>query len=260
MNKSEIIEQLNKNRAKNISMIGIIENYGIENSLKYEASLLITVKTDHLWCYTATDRKEELTELIKKFNNQTNYFASLEDWMIPVVSQNREIEWELKTERLILPEKVELNSSVQKKTESSDQKIEAEAEIEIRQLKSKDADFIFNHSHYQDFTSKAYIRERIEADCSAGIFIKGELAGWGLTHDDGALGFIHVRENFRKRGFARLIMQQLIRDKRENKKNVFLNVEPDNLKAKKLFYLLGFEFDRMISWIKLKNEVSTGNN
>jgi len=254
MNNNEIIEQLNKNRAKNISIIGIIENYGIENYLKYGDSLLITVETDHLWCYIAADRKEEITELIKRFNYQTNHFASLEEWMIPVVSQNREIEWELKTERLILPEAVELNSSVQKKTKSSDQKINAETEIEIRQLKSEDADYIFNHSHYQEFTSLAYIRERIEADCSAGILIEGELAAWGLTHDDGAVGFIHVRENFRKRGYARLVMQQLIREKRENKRDIFLNVEPDNLKAKKLFYSLGFEFDRMISWIKLKEK------
>jgi ribosomal protein S18 acetylase RimI-like enzyme len=46
----------------------------------------------------------------------------------------------------------------------------------------------------------------------------------------------------------------LIRDKRESKKDIFLNVEPDNLKAKKLFYSLGFEFDRLISWVKLKDK------
>ena len=75
-----------------------------------------------------------------------------------------------------------------------------------------------------------------------------------MTHDDGALGFIHVRETFRKRGFARLIMQKLISDKRKDRKDIFLNVEPDNFKAKKLFSSLGFEFDRMISWIKLKEK------
>jgi ribosomal protein S18 acetylase RimI-like enzyme len=37
-------------------------------------------------------------------------------------------------------------------------------------------------------------------------------------------------------------------------KDIFLNVEPDNFKAKKLFSSLGFEFDRMISWIKLKEK------
>ena len=70
MNKSEIIEQLNKNRIKNISMIGIIENYGIENSLEYEGAILITVKTDHLWCYTAVETEAELKKLLQNFQYQ----------------------------------------------------------------------------------------------------------------------------------------------------------------------------------------------
>jgi len=263
MLKNKIINQLNKNRAKNISMIGIIENYGLESNLEFGDSLLITVRTDQLWCYISSNSRNELIELLKKFENRTAYFASIESWMIPAVRQNRKIEWELKTERLILPEKLKLAKKVElissakkdtenKKTEIKEKDTENIEEIKIRKLKADDADFIFDHSHYQKFTSKPYIRERIDADCSAGIFIKGELAAWGLTHDDGAVGFIHVRKAFRKRGFARLIIKKLIEDKRKNNNDVFLNVEPNNLKAKKLFYSLGFEFDRVISWIKIK--------
>ncbi len=244
-NKNEIINQLNKNRAKNISMIGVIENYGIESILKYKDSLLIMAETDHLWAYISSSIKKELIGLLKKFNYKTSYFASLENWMIPIICNDRQIEWELKTERLILANNTKINSNFNNKFEKNGK------QIKIKELKSNDADFIFENSHYQDFTSKAYIKERIELDSSAGIFIQGELAGWGLTHDDGAIGFIHVRDDFRKQGYAGLIMQKLIRDKRRNSKDVFLNVELDNLKAKKLFYSLGFEFDRIISWVKL---------
>lgn len=265
MLKNEIINQLNKNRAKNISMIGIIENYELESNLEFGDSILITVRTDHLWCYISSNSKNELIELLKKFEDKTTYFASVENWMIPAISQNREIEWELKTERLILPKQVKLAKKVElisstkkhtanKKAETKEKDTENIEEIKIRKLKADDADFIFDHSHYQEFTSKPYIRERIAADCSAGIFIKGELAAWGLTHDDGAVGFIHVRKAFRKRGFARLIIKKLIEDKRKSNNDVFLNVEPNNLKAKKLFYSLGFEFDRIISWVKVKEK------
>ena len=255
MNQKEIILQLRKNINKNISMIGIIENYGIENNFKIGDSILVTVKTDHLWCYLTSENKDELNQILKKFKFQTLYFASLEDWMLSVISKHREFEWELKTERLILPKTAELKNLDQNKPDSSNEnKNDLETEFKLRRLKPDDTNFIFAHSHYQQFTSKAYIKERIKADCSAGIIIDEKLAAWGLTHDDGALGFIHVREDFRKRGFARLIMQKLISDKRKNKKDVFLNVEPNNLKAKKLFNSFGFEFDRMISWIKLKEK------
>jgi ribosomal protein S18 acetylase RimI-like enzyme len=252
MNKKEILKKLRKNRAKNISIIGIISNYGLKAIFQAGESILITVKTDHLWCYPAAENKQELKKLLDKFNYQTLYFASLEDWMLPIISQQREIEWELKTERLILPETAAVKAELQN-NKSTGNKRSIETEFKIRKLEPKDADFIFAYSHYQDFTSKAYIRERIAADCSAGIIIDGEIAAWGLTHDDGALGFIHVREAFRKRGFAHLIMQKLINDKRKNRQDIFLNVEPDNFKAKKLFSSLGFEFDRIISWVKIKN-------
>lgn len=252
MHKNEIIEKLNKNRAKNISIIGVIENYGLNSSSKYKDSFLITVKTDHLWCYPAAENEKELKNLLDKFRYKTLYFASLENWMVPIVTQNREIEWQLKTKRLILPEEDEINFSLQNNVNKNGEILEAE-EVEIRALQNKDVNFIFAHSNYQKFTSKAYIRERIDADCSAGIIINGELAAWGLTHDDGAIGFIHVIKNFRKRGLAQLITENLIRDKRKNNRDVFLNVEVGNLKAEKLFYSLGFKFDRLISWIKVKN-------
>jgi len=248
MRKNEIINHLNKNRIKNISMIGVIDNYGIASSLQYKDSLLITAETDHLWAHISSSSEKELIGLLKKFNYKSNYFASLENWMIPIISNDRKIEWELKTERLILANKTEINSNFKKK------KYKKGEQIVIKELKSADADFIFENSHYQDFTSESYIKERLELDSSAGIYIQGEPAGWGLTHDDGAIGFIHVRDDFRKRGYAGLIMKKLIADKRKDNKDVFLNVEMDNLKAKKLFYSLGFEFDRMISWVKLKEK------
>lgn len=108
MNKNEIVNQLSKNRAKNISMIGVIENYGIESSLKYKDSLLITAETDHLWAYISSNSEKELIELLKKFDYKTGYFASLENWMIPIVCHERQIEWELKTERLILANKTKI--------------------------------------------------------------------------------------------------------------------------------------------------------
>jgi len=249
MNQKQIIRQLSKSKNKNISLIGVIENYGIESSFQAGDSLLITVKTDHLWCYPAVECEKDLKELLGKFQYQTLYFASLEEWMLPIIDQQRKFEWELKTERLILPEKIVVSNN----NSLSGNKKFMEKDFKIRELKAEDTDFIFSHSHYQQFTSKAYIKERIAADCSIGIFLADELAGWGLTHDDGALGFIHVRKSFRKKGLAHLIMEQLIRDKRSNKRNIFLNVEPNNSKAKKLFYSLGFKFDRMISWIKLKD-------
>lgn len=65
MNKNEILKKLRKNRAKNISIIGIIESYGLRESFQVGESILITVNTDHFWSYPAAENKEKLKELLK---------------------------------------------------------------------------------------------------------------------------------------------------------------------------------------------------
>lgn len=50
-----------------------------------------------------------------------------------------------------------------------------------------------------------YVRARIRAWPSCAVRVSGRLAGWGLTHDDGSMGFLHVLEEWRGRGFARAI-------------------------------------------------------
>ena len=140
MRKNEIINHLNKNRIKNISMIGVIDNYGIASSLQYKDSLLITAETDHLWAYTSSSSEKELIGLLKKFNYKSNYFASLENWMIPIISNDRKIEWELKTERLILANNTQINSILKKKNDKNKEQTENKSQPETDPKAGSDAD------------------------------------------------------------------------------------------------------------------------
>lgn len=70
--------------------------------------------------------------------------------------------------------------------------------------------------------------------------------------EDGSIGFLHVREEFRKRGIGQQILLDLIRQNRALKRPVFGNVLPENKDSKRLLEKLGFKFDCRMSWIKLK--------
>lgn len=100
-------------------MIGIIENHGIESNFKIGDSILITVKTDHLWCYLTSENKDELNQILKKLDQD-------------------------------------------KPDSNNENRNDLETEFKLRRLKLDDTSFIFAHSHYQQFTSKAYIKERIK--------------------------------------------------------------------------------------------------
>ncbi len=61
-------------------------------------------------------------------------------------------------------------------------------------------------------------------DISAGIVVDENLVAWGFTHDDGALGFLHVLKDFRKRGYGLDILLALIQERKKDNKSVFGNI------------------------------------
>ena len=80
---------------------------------------------------------------------------------------------------------------------------------------------------------------------------KDKLVAWGLTHDDGALGSLHVLDEYRKKGYGKEILISLIHQNRKLGKTSFAQIEEKNVKAINLAVRLGFLKDRRVSWIKL---------
>lgn len=228
-------KQLRKNRKRNISILGFIENYPVIKVLKEGETVLIMGKSDNLWAYISSNSKEELEEILKNFKYETKYFASLEKWMVPIVTKGKEADWKLTTYRYIFPYDIQVKPQSQK----------------VKELDISYANYIYNHSNYQKFTSTEYIKDRINKDAAVGLFDKGKLTAWGLTHDDGALGFLHVLSEYRGNGYGKEIVKTLINKKRELEKPVFANVEPQNIQAKRLLTDLGFVVDEEIRWVKI---------
>lgn len=163
------------------------------------------------------------------------YFASVEDWMIPIITEKRNVEWVLSTMRYYLPDDVEV----------------PENKKEVVPLTRDHIGFIISQSSYKQFLSLAYIEERISKSISAAIIKKDKLVAWGLTHDDGALGSLHVLDEYRKKGLGKEILLSLIHQNRKLGKISFAQVEEKNLKATNLIEQLGFVKDRRVSWVKL---------
>lgn len=233
---SEMINRLSKDPIRNISVLGFFKNYPLVKAVQVGDTFLLLGESDHLWGYISSQSCSELAKIFENYPIDTKYFASVEDWMKPIISKDSEVEWELTTSRYVLPENHEIEPSTRKTCA----------------LDTSFVDYIFSHSDYQAFTSKEYIKDRMERGVSAGIIEGNALVAWGLTHDDGALGFLHVLPEFRGKGFGKAITSSLIDKRRKEDKPVFLNIEPNNLNSKNLVTKMGFAFDRNISWVKLK--------
>lgn len=233
--QEEIINQLHKHPLQNLPVMGFFQNYPLENAVTSGESMILTGTSDYTWAYLAVPDEEEMSPLLEKFDFKSLYFANVEEWMIPNLTRNHRIEWRLSTHRYYLPIDVIVDLPAN----------------ECKSLSHEDVPYIYQHSPYKDYTSEPYIRERIEKDISAGIWLDSELAGWGLTHDDSSLGFLNVLAKYRGKGVGENIFRSLIHGKREQQKAVFVNVEPHNKQSISLLTKLGLEFDRQVSWLKL---------
>ncbi|MBK7031199.1 MAG: GNAT family N-acetyltransferase [Bacteroidales bacterium] len=112
------------------------------------------------------------------------------------------------------------------------------------------APYIYENSEYRKLTSIEYIEDRLSEDVSAGIWVDDILVGWGFTHDDDALGFLHVLADHRKHGYGFEILRSLVYLKKAYKKPVFCNIVAGNTIPINMVTRFGFKFDRRVSWLK----------
>ncbi len=236
MMNNHLKKLLNNEPQQTIATRGFFTNYPVNEFNIHGNSAIIFGQSDHMWAHLISSSKLELQHLLKDFHSKTNYYYSVEEWMIPLILKYGKPDWIMKTNRYILKDAI---------------KIPVPKE-EIFSLNKSRSDFIFTHSNYKKFTSINYIRDRLQRDISAGILKDDKLVAWGFTHDDGALGFLHVLPDFRKQGLGEQVLLSLIRQRRANNQPVFCNIVPENFPSINLVQKLGFVLDRTVSWVKLK--------
>lgn len=232
--RTKLINVLKQDILSNISTIGFIENNPITEIIEINNSYLIKGTSDVEWVYVVCNNENDLRALLEKSKNDT-YFASVENWKIPIISENKKTDWVLTTMRYYLPDEVEV----------------PENKLEVIPLTTDHIGFIISQSNYKQFLTPAYVEDRISKSISAAIMKKDKLVAWGLTHDDGALGSLHVLDEYRKKGYGKEILISLIHQNRKLGKLSFAQVEERNTKAINLVEQLGFINDREVSWIKL---------
>lgn len=231
----KIWELLKSKPLQSLPVIGFFRNYEVDQVVRHGDFLILVGTSDYPWAYLCGDNPEELYALLEKFDYATLYFANVEEWMLPILTHRHKIEWKLSTHRYYL----------------SKDKVVDPPDLESRRLDASLAGYVYENSAYKDFTSELYIRDRLDMDVSAGIWIDNKLVGWGLTHDDTSLGFLNVLPEFRGKGLGESILRALILEKRKTGSQIFVNIEPHNHQSINLIKKLGFSYDREVSWVKL---------
>ncbi len=95
-----------------------------------------------------------------------------------------------------------------------------------------------------DWPAEPYVRSRIETGPSFGLYEGSQLVAWTLTHfeTDGVsmMGFLHVLDGHRGKGYAKSVGSALIKDILRRGKIPALHVYVDNAASLELTRSLGF--------------------
>ncbi len=100
--------------------------------------------------------------------------------------------------------------------------------------------------------ARDYVRSRIENGLSAGIYVDGDLVAWDMSHHETdkvvMLGFLHVKEPYRGRGYAKTVTSEMCRVVFDRRKIPACQVFEDNEVSLRLTESLGFRRVRQQAW------------
>lgn len=218
----------------NINLINSIENYGIIDKHSINNSHLVCVKSDFPWYHLDVNNKEDLIKLLSYFDSGIYYFASVSPKYLEIFNNIGKIDWIFTSVQFYIKKEIKFLQN-----------------IPLPSIPIHLSSFIYENSDYKEFTSIDYIEHRIQQGVSSIFYKDGEPAGWSLTHDDGAIGFLHVLEKFRKRGIAQLITIDMINKVKSTEKIPFVYIKEENYKSLSLVKKLGFIEQKKIAWLKI---------
>lgn len=231
-----MLKLLCRDRIRNSSILQFMRSYDCYSFDQTGESVLVRGTSDEDWVYISSESEEEFSRLLNGLDEEDKCFAVLEDWMLPAIVENKEIRSRLTSLKLVFGE---------------DSRILAE-DPEVVELSISDAPYVYQNSKYQEYVTVEYIEERIKSGMSAGLHRDGMLVAWAITHDDGAIGFLHVLDEYRGKGFATKVCSSIISRLQAINELPFVHIEEANTASLKLAKKVGFKQDRRIHWIKLK--------
>lgn len=220
---------------RNISMLGFFSSHQPTSILRNDESLMVKGKSDEDWWYLSLKNPADFDWFISNTGKDDNFVAVIDDEILERVMKRFTCQWVLSCQRLYLPSKVTL----------------PQIKLSLSSLMPSDAEHIYSNSNFKAYTSVNYIVEQILKGPSSAYRVDGKLVGWVLTHDDTAIGLLHVLDSFRRKGIAKAIVIDLINKIRALGLTPFTYVQLSNNASMGLMESLGFVSDRPIHWVRI---------
>ena len=193
-----LLEGLRESPVRFAGHIGFFSQRPVEDLFVQGDSVALLGRSDELWVYTVSDNSAELARLFERLVKKEGVraFALLEEWMVPLLRPLGEAASELTCIRYYY---------------TLDRPLPARPDgIVTEPLSLGDVDTMCTESKYRAYISPEYIAAAITDGYCAGRREDGRLIAYGATHDDLAIGNLHVLPQSRRRGYAAAIVVDIM--------------------------------------------------
>ncbi len=248
MDGLEKLIQINPKLHGNIDYF--IKHYPIKDVIFKGNNALIRGTSDMNWVFFLVNDRDGFMKLLPLVKETDKHFSVIEEYMVDELAEEEDITMSLDCMRVILSDEGEADiRASMKRVSSYEELFRMNPEYGIRPLEEWDVSFIFHHYDYASYTTKEYLAERIRKDIGYGITYRGKLVAWGMTHDEGSIGVLHVLEAHRRKSLGRMITKIITYEKLIKGEIPFMHIEHDNIASLRMAESLGFVKDRRILWI-----------
>ena len=233
---SQVVNYIKTNFKRNLSLLNFVDENPVYSAERVGNSVIVRGISDYPWIYLDSENESELKQLLPKLKPEDNYFAAVQDWIIPHLLRIKTKHWDIRTYQYYLP----CDTTI------------SETHGEILPLRTSDVDTVYEHVAYKMALTKNYIKERIMKGYTACIRKDGNLVAWVLTHDDGAIGCLCVLDGYRNQGLGTNVCTKLISKIRSAGKLPFLYLGYENKDSETFFLNLGFKKTIPLNWLYLR--------
>lgn len=219
-----------------LSMINFLHMNPVEELQEENGAILARFHSDDgtVWSILAADTPEQI-RAIQEDLRKHQWFSAIEGWMHPYLAEGRELVWDEPYYTFYVPGHVTFPE-----------------QEPLPDIPLEHAATVAKYWTFEGDWTLPYIQSSIERGLSSMKFIDGQPVAWAAIQDDGALGFMHVRSEYRRHGYATEVTFDLIRKYREAGRVPFVHILRTNQASIELAKSVGFELLKEIYWLGVK--------
>lgn len=239
-NMSQAIENfLNTDRVMNLNIFGIIENVPeieiyVDDEENPKGVFVMRIGDYFNYIYSKDDNF--IDEVMNQFFRDKDGFygfSGVEASIAEMIQKKSQLTWETKSTTYYLPDG-KLNSNPLKNI--------------VQSIDIKDAEIVDKYYTYRNEGSLETIKRDISRRPSSAVYVDGEPVSWALIHDDGTMGIMYTREEYRGKGYALDVSIDLASKVIKGGRTPFLHIVKENNMSPGLARKCGLEMYGYNTW------------